>query len=126
MQTIIELFLENTTKGSEKRANLFHQVSQEIYLFLYKDKMMEDFEQVLGEYVVQMGYFADDFYDFKNMMTFLIEKNQRNYKSDFPYDKFARGLFVNNVDFWFDKIGLENMSNEEAHCLYRLQNNIQI
>jgi hypothetical protein len=124
MENKINLFLSNKTKGADKREKLFHEIGKEIYEVLHKNNIVKyDFIKLLDEYINQSSFFANDFYDFKNLMFFALNKNNSiiDKKTNAIYKKLALGVLGNDINYWINKIKFENINNEESLVLYNLQ-----
>ena len=124
MENKINLFLSNKTKGADKREKLFHEIGKKVYEVLYKNNIVKyDFIKLIDEYMNQSSFFANDFYDFKNLMYFLLNKNNSivDEKRQTIYKKLALAVLGRDINYWINEVKFENIDNEESLVLYNLQ-----
>lgn len=117
-------FLENAIQGEENSKDLFQEASKYIYHVLCnKVEAKENFEAILDLYFKQLSFFADDYYDLKNMLYFLLTTNPKKYgdKNTKKFRKLAEVNISLNINKWVNKINLEDLSQKEAILLSHFQ-----
>ena len=73
---LVKLFLENNTKGSEKRKVIYDKISQLVLDLIEKKKHLdmseEKFKELLSQYVLQANFFGDNKRDIKIFSYFIL------------------------------------------------------